>query len=143
MENNMGNNYENYLEDENWDESDFSFDSILGIDQLDLNYEAHVAGFDGESFLYSVYIDDGVTDEKVEEIQQAVADISSQSGDGENYIGYTDIQKGEDKIMIYHDLGGVSEENCNAAIAGLLTSLNNVAGIKSVIINEDMAGFDY
>ncbi len=27
------------------------FDSIFGIDQLDLNYEAHVAGFDGESFL--------------------------------------------------------------------------------------------
>ena len=124
---------ENYGEDE-----EFDFDSILGIDQLDLNYEAHVAGFDGESFLYSVYFDGGVTDEKAEEIQQVMSDYSSQNGDEENYMGYIDIYNGEDQIMIYLDLGGVSEENCNMAVTGILKALNSVAGIKSVIINEEM-----
>lgn len=120
------------------EDGEFDFDSILGIDQLDLNYEAHVAGFDGESFLYSVYFDGGVTDEKAEEIQQVMADYSSQNGDEENYMGYIDVYKGEDQMMIYLDLGGVSEENSNMAVTGILKVLNNVAGIKSVIINEEM-----
>ena len=120
------------------EDGEFDFDSIFGIEQLDLNYEAHVAEFDGESFLYSVYFDGGVTDEKVEEIQQVMADYSSQNGDEENYMGYIDVYKGEDQIMIYLDLGGVSEENCNMAVTGILKALNSVAGIKSVIINEEM-----
>lgn len=120
------------------EDGEFDFDSIFGIEQLDLNYEAHVAGFDGESFLYSVYFDGGVTDEKAEEIQQVMADYSSQNGDEENYMGYIDVYKGEDQMMIYLDLGGVSEENSNMAVTGILKALNNVAGIKSVIINEEM-----
>ena len=124
---------ENYGED-----GEFDFDSILGVDQLDLNYEAHVAGFDGESFLYSVYFDGGVTDEKAEEIQQVMSDYSSQNGDEENYMGYIDIYNGEDQIMIYLDLGGVSEENSNVAVTGVLKALNSVSDIKSVIINEEM-----
>ena len=124
---------ENYGED-----GEFDFDSIFGIDQLDLNYEAHVAGFDGESFLYSVYFDDGVTDEKTEEIQQVMSDYSSQNGDEENYMGYIDVYKGEDQMMIYLDLGGVSEENSNVAVTGVLKALNSVSGIKSVIINEEI-----
>lgn len=134
----MEENYGEYGEEEFGEYGDFDFDSILGIDQLELNYEAHVAGFDGESFLYSVYLDGGVTDEKVDEIQQVMADYSSQNGDEENYMGYIDIYKGEDQIMIYLDLGGVSEENCNMAVTGILNALNSVAGIKSVIINEEM-----
>lgn len=120
------------------EDGEFDFDSIFGIEQLDLNYEAHVAGFDGESFLYSVYFDGGVTDEKAEEIQQVMADYSSQNGDEENYMGYIDVYKGEDQMMIYLDLGGVSEENSNVAVTGILKALNSVAGIKSVIINEEM-----
>lgn len=124
---------ENYGED-----GEFDFDSILGVDQLDLNYEAHVAGFDGESFLYSVYFDGGVTDEKTEEIQQVMSDYSTQNGDEENYMGYIDVYNGEDQIMIYLDLGGVSEENSNVAVTGVLKALNSVSDIKSVIINEEM-----
>ena len=120
------------------EDGEFDFDSIFGIDQLDLNYEAHVAGFDGESFLYSVYFDGGVTDEKAEEIQQVMSDYSSQNGAEENYMGYIDVYKGEDQMMIYLDLGGVSEENSNVAVTGILKALNSVAGIKSVIINEEM-----
>ena len=134
----MADNYGEYDEDGFGEDGEFDFDSIFGIDQLDLNYEAHVAGFDGESFLYSVYFDGGVTDEKAEEIQQVMSDYSSQNGDEENYMGYIDIYKGEDQIMIYLDLGGVSEENCNMAVTGILKALNSVAGIKSVIINEEM-----
>lgn len=88
--------------------------------------------------MYSVHIDGGATDEKVDEIQQVMADYSSQNGDEENYMGYIDIYKGEDQIMIYLDLGGVSEENSNMAVTGILNALNSVSGIKSVIINEGM-----
>ena len=126
------------MEEDYGEDGEFDFDSIFGIDQLDLNYEAHVAGFDGESFLYSVHIDGGVTDEKVDEIQQVMADYSSQNGDEENYMGYIDIYNGEDQIMIYLDLGGVSEENSNMAVTGILNALKNVSGMKSVIINEGM-----
>lgn len=126
------------MEEDYGEDGEFDFDSIFGIDQLDLNYEAHVAGFDGESFLYSVHIDGGVTDEKVDEIQQVMADYSSQNGDEENYMGYIDIYNGEDQIMIYLDLGSVSEENSNMAVTGILNALNSVSGIKSVIINEGM-----
>lgn len=129
---------EDYGEYGSGEDGEFDFDSIFGIEQLDLNYEAHVAGFDGESFLYSVYFDGGVADEKAEEIQQVMSDYSSQNGDEENYMGYIDVYKGEDQIMIYLDLGGVSEENCNMAVTGILKALNSVAGIKSVIINEEM-----
>ena len=134
----MADNYGEYDEDGFGEDGEFDFDSILGVDQLDLNYEAHVAGFDGESFLYSVYFDGGVTDEKAEEIRQAMSDYSSQNGDEENYMGYIDIYKGEDQIMIYLDLGGVSEENSNVAVTGVLKALNSVSDIKSVIINEEM-----
>ena len=41
-------------------------------------------------------------------------------------------------MMIYLDLGGVSEENSNVAVTGVLKALNSVSGIKSVIINEEM-----
>ena len=126
------------MEEDYGEDGEFDFDSIFGIDQLDLNYEAHVAGFDGESFLYSVHIDGGVTDEKVDEIQQGMSYYSSQNGDEENYMGYIDIYNGEDQIMIYLDLGGVSEENSNMAVTGILNALNSVSGIKSVIINEGM-----
>ena len=126
------------MEEDYGEDGEFDFDSIFGIDQLDLNYEAHVAGFDGESFLYSVHIDGGVTDEKVDEIQQVMADYSSQNADEEHYMGYIDIYNGEDQIMIYLDLGGVSEENSNMAVTGILNALNSVSGIKSVIINEGM-----
>ena len=134
----MADNCGEYDEDGFGEDGEFDFDSIFGIEQLDLNYEAHVAGFDGESFLYSVYFDGGVADEKAEEIQQVMSDYSSQNGDEENYMGYIDVYKGEDQIMIYLDLGGVSEENCNMAVTGILKALNSVAGIKSVIINEEM-----
>ena len=134
----MADNYGEYDEDGFGEDGEFDFDSILGIDQLDLNYEAHVAGFDGESFLYSVYFNGGVTDEKAEEIRQAMSDYSSQNGDEENYMGYIDIYNGEDQIMIYLDLGGVSEENSNMAVTGILKALNTVAEIKSVIINGEM-----
>lgn len=134
----MADNYGEYDEDGFGEDGEFDFDSILGVDQLDLNYEAHVAGFDGESFLYSVYFDGGVTDEKAEEIQQVMSDYSSQNGDEENYMGYIDVYKGEDQIMIYLDLGGVSEENSNVAVTGVLKALNSVSDIKSVIINEEM-----
>ena len=129
---------ENYGEYGFGEDGEFDFDSIFGIDQLDLNYEAHVAGFDGESFLYSVHLDGDVTDEKVDEIQQVMADYSSQNGDEENYMGYIDIYKGEDQIMIYLDLGGVSEEDSNVGGCGVLMALLSVSGLMCVIINEEL-----
>ena len=42
----------------------------------------------------------------------------------------------EGKIFIYHDLGGVEPENSNLAIQELLKALDDVTGIKEVIINE-------
>jgi hypothetical protein len=45
---------------------------MMGLDKLDLYYEAHVAGLDGECFSYSIYFDDVITDKKFEETHKAI-----------------------------------------------------------------------
>ncbi len=34
---------------------DFNLDEMIGISQLNLNFEVHVVGIDGENFTFNVY----------------------------------------------------------------------------------------
>lgn len=115
---------------------------MMNFEALGLYYKASVAGFDGECFDYSVYFEDDVTDEKVKEISQAIVEFHRPYEEKDIYLGYIDVSKKDDKVVVYLDLGNVGPYNENTAIQGILKALNNVSGIKSVIINED-CDFDF
>ena len=113
------------------------FNEIFGIDGLGLYYKADVVGFDGENFIYNVYYDADVEDTILEDVQNAVESMIESFEEEDEYCGYIDITKEEDRISIFHDLGGVESEDDNAMIHNILIALNNVKGIKNVMINED------
>ncbi len=110
---------------------------MMNFEKLGLYYEASIAGFDGECFDYSVYFADALTDEKFEAVKQAIIAFQSPYEEKDIYLGYITVEKKEEKVWIYLDLGNVKPENENTAIEGILKALNNVSGIKSVILNED------
>lgn len=112
-------------------------DRLIEINKLNLYYEAHLVGVDGENFSYNIYFDDDVTDEKLEEIKIAIESFKMEYENKDIYLGYTDISKFSNNIInIYLDLGGVEANYENILIQGILRELNNVKGIKKVLINE-------
>lgn len=115
---------------------EYELDGMMGFDELGLYYEAHIAGIDGECFLYSVYFEDGITDGKFEETDNAIGEFIRPYSEQDVYLGYIDVSKLDDKINIYLDLGNVDPEDSDTAIKGILKALNNVTGIKQVIVNE-------
>lgn len=123
------------------DEMDFDWTKSMGLDKLGLYYSIKVDSIEGECFNYSVYLDGDVTKEKYKEICNAVHDFRKPYGDKDIYMGYLDISKEDDKIEIYLDLGNVAPNYENTSINGILQALNNVSGIKSVIINEGLYDF--
>lgn len=115
---------------------EYQFDEIMGIDTLELNYEAHAAGFDGECFTFTIYFEEAVTDENLAQINKAVDDFAASYNEKGIYIGYIDVSQKDDNAFIYLDLGNVGEEDCNTSIHGILMALNNIPGIRTVILNE-------
>lgn len=116
---------------------DFELDGMMGFDKLDLYFEAHMAGIDGECFNYNVYFEGGYSDAKLEETNKAIEEFLAPFNDEEVDLGYIDVSKMDDKVNIYLDLGNVEPEEQDNAIKGILKALNKVAGIEKVIVNED------
>lgn len=121
---------------------EYELDSMMGFDKLELYFEAHMAGIDGECFSYSVYFEDAFSDEKLEEIDKAIREFVTSYHDNGTYLGYVDVSKMDDKANIYLDIGSISPEDSDTAIKGILKTLNSVSGIKSVLVNED-CDFDF
>lgn len=115
---------------------EYELDGMMGFDELGLYYEAHMAGIDGECLLYSVYFEDNLTDEKFTETDNAIGEFVISYSEQDVYLGYIDVTKLDDKVNIYLDLGNVEPEDSDTAIKGILKALNNVTGIKQVIVNE-------
>ena len=115
-----------------------NLDRMIGLDKLELYYEAHMVGIDGECFNYNIYFKDMLNDEKVEEIKDVIEKFKNQYNDNDDsYIGYIDVSKDGNRVNIYLDLGNVSPNYENISIQGILKAINNVEGIKQVLINED------
>lgn len=112
------------------------WDDALGLTNLDLSYTAHVDGFDGECFDYSVYFTDDTADTAKEDAVRNAVQSFDFNVTGDDYIGYISISSGNNKVLIYLDLGNVQPQNENKIIQGILLALNSVQGIKKVIINE-------
>lgn len=115
------------------EESDL--DEALGLTKLDLSYIAHAEGIEGECFNYSVYFTDDTADElKANAVRNALSSFDFELID-DDYNGYMDVSVENNKVLIYLDLGNVEPQNENKIIYGVLLALNNVQGIKMVIIN--------
>lgn len=125
------------IETEEYDMDEGNYwDDALGLTKLDLIYTAHVDGFDGECFDYSVYFtDDTADEEKADAVRNAIQSFDF-NVTGDDYIGYISISSDNNKVSIYLDLGNVQPQNENKIIQGILLALNSVQGIKKVIINE-------
>lgn len=116
---------------------EYGMDDILGLEELGLNYETSLEGLDGECFNYGVYFDGCSAESKLDEVSAAVTKAEESFDAPDPYIGYIDVTVEGEKINIFHDLGNVDPESCDAAIHAVLLSLNDVSGIKHVAINED------
>jgi hypothetical protein len=121
---------------------EYEFDNMMGFDKLELYYEVHMAGFDGENFSYNVYLDKNPDDEKLTEVSHAIGEFFAPYESKEIYLGYVNVSKDEDKLSVYLDIGNVKPEYEDVAIKGILKALNNVKGIKLVIVNEE-CDFDF
>lgn len=123
------------------DEMNFDWTKSMGFDRLGLYYDIRMDGMDGECFDYSVYLDGDVTDEKYQEIGKAIHDFREPYEQKDIYMGYYSVSKGADKAAIYLDLGNVDPNYQDTSIKGILLALNNVSGIKNVVINEGLCDF--
>lgn len=112
---------------------DYELDSMFKFRELGLNFEVHVADLDGECFIYNVYFDEKITDEKTAEVSSAIDEWSVSYGE-DAYLGYISVTKEADKVTIFLDLGGA--DDCDESIYGIVKALNNVKGVQSVIIGE-------
>ena len=121
-----------------YNNTDGYYDEWIKLDKLDLYYEVHLVGFEGENFEYNVYFDGVKAKDKLDEVKAAVDSFASEYNDAGIYPGYLDVTVEKGKVFIYQDIGGEMYEDENAPIHGLLKALNNVSGIKKVMINEGM-----
>ncbi len=118
---------------------EYKWDNSFKFGSLNTYFEVHVAGMEGECFDYSIYFEDGADEEKVKEVSKAINEWASQY-DEDDYLGYIDAKLDEEKVFVYLDLGSI--EDCDRSIYGIVEALKNVKGIKSVIVNESLAGLD-
>lgn len=114
---------------------DYYCDDIFDFKSAGPYYEIHAVGLDGECFTYSVYFTDGFSEERLNEVKNAVGGFTDQYQNEDDYPGYISVSEENGKALIYLDLGGV--EDCDRSIYGIIRALNNVKGIERVILNED------
>lgn len=119
---------------------DFNLDEMVGLDQLNLNFEVHMVGIEGENFMFNVYFSEEITEEKFAETEKVVSEFASTYEEQDMELGYLNVSKEDDKVVVYLDLEIEDMELSNRAICGLVEALDKVSGIKSVIINEDSEG---
>lgn len=116
---------------------EYEFDRMIGLEKLGLYYEVHLVNLDGECFIYNIYLDNEINDEKLEEIKKSVEDFSENFNyNGDSYPGYIDISIKDNNIVIFLDVGNVLPQNQNISIKEILKAINKVKGIKKVMINE-------
>lgn len=125
---------------------EYEYDSIfyqwIGIEKTELYYEVHLVQLD-EGFFYDVYFDNEITSEKLDEINNLVENFKKNYNyNGDDYAGFISVSKDDDIIHIYLDIGNVLPENEKISAQGILKLLNDVDGIKKVMINDFEKDYD-
>lgn len=120
--------FPNYSEEELWD-------GVFEVDKLGLKYEAHFKGLDGENFYYTVEFDRPLPDDIEAQVCEQIEKKCGKTAE-DNYYGYIDISRSKNsdsELDIYLDLGS---SNDTKAITGILRALNEIEGVKSVLVND-------
>lgn len=125
---------------------EYEYDSIfyqwIGIEKTELYYEVHLVQLD-EGFFYDVYFDNEITSQKLDEINNLVENFKKNYNyNGDDYAGFISVSKDDDIIHIYLDIGNVLPENEKISAQGVLKLLNDVDGIKKVMINDFEKDYD-
>ncbi len=115
----------------------YELDGMMGFDRLGLGYEVHMAGIDGECFFYSVYFQDGMSGQNIQDVRDAIDGFVEPYNARDIFPGYIDVTDAGEKASVYLDVGGADPDAANEAIYGILKALNNVPGVRLVMINED------
>ena len=85
---------------------------------------------------YSIYFVDGrVDDERTDIVDKEITKFLSEFSE-DDYPGYVDIDKCDDKIEVFLDLGG-DVTDCDRSIQGIMRAIGNVEGISKVVMNEN------
>ena len=123
-------------DDEN-ESGDPYWNEAFGLTKLALNFPAYADGMEGECFRYSVYFSDDTADEeKANAVRNAIRNYDF-GLTADVYTGYISVSAEEQMVSVFLDLGNAEPQNENRLIQGILLALNDVPGIKKVIINED------
>lgn len=120
--------FPNYSEEELWDE-------VFEVDKLGLKYEAHFKGLDGENFYYTVEFDRPLPDDIEAQVWEQIEKKCGKATE-DNYYGCIVISRSKNsdsELDIYLDLGS---SNDTKAITGILRALNEIEGVKSVLVND-------
>lgn len=121
------------------------FEEMLGLKELGLKYQYELAGFDGENFTYTVYVE-GDVKEKAEKLESIIIDYAEKYEEEDDYIGYIDVSvsgiEGQNTINVYQDLGNADTEDQDLPIHAVLKAINQIDGVIKVVINED-SSFDF
>ena len=111
-------------------------DGLKELQKLGLYYDVQVDRLNnGRTYAYSVYFDDGVSDEKMEEVSHAVQSYMIPYTNKNTYLGFVSFTKEDERIFICLDAEDVSPDYEGTAIQGILKALESVKGIKQVIVN--------
>lgn len=117
----------------------YDMEEMLGIDKLGLSCEVRVDGFDGESFVYSIYFDRNVTDEDIKAAEARLAALDEQNSE-EEYHGYiSEVSKQKDDMLfLMLDLGNAEDDRF---IGEILCALDGMEGLSEIVINEGIDGY--
>ena len=113
-------------------QDDEVYDKFFGVDELSLYYKAHIAGLDGEMFIYDAQFDVTVSDATVRELDEAITRKCGQPSDDNRYGEIFITKKTDSSIEIVLDLGNAYEDK---AITGIFKALNELNGVRSVTVN--------
>ena len=117
-----------------------NLDSMVGLEQLDLNYSAHVVNFYGESYILSICFQGGAGEAETQAVRDVIRSFDFKL-EGDDYAGDIGVELKDGKVLLGLDLGGVKPKNENKVLHGILLALNGikdreVKDISQVLINE-------
>ena len=122
----------------------------FGFDELDLHYTATCEGMDGECFHYLVEFDAPFTEETKQAVLEALETHHGALNDEENdrFAGEVWLTgfgcETDSQVDIELDLGNCPPDKFfqDRVIRSVLLALNDVPGMRSVIVNQGCDDFD-
>lgn len=124
--------------------------SVFGFDKLDLRYEASCEGMDGECFHYLVDFDAPVTEKTQNDVMAAIEQQMEPLNDEEKDLFPGEVWLSEfgcendNQLDIELDLGNCHGDKFyqDQVIQSILLALNDVSGVRSVIVNQGCDDFE-